>query len=58
MHTLGRLLQLVGLTIPPISIIAQLNQHITLKEMLGFLAVSIGIFCAGYLLQRYSGGQP
>jgi hypothetical protein len=58
MHTLGRLLQLVGLTIPPISIIAQLNQQITLSQMLGFLAVSIGVFCVGYLLQRYSGGQP
>jgi hypothetical protein len=58
MYSLGRLLQLVGLAIPPISIIAQLNQQITLRQMLGFLAVSIGIFCAGYLLQRYSGGRP
>jgi hypothetical protein len=57
MYTAGRFLQLVGLTIPPISIVAQLNQQITLGQMLSFLAVSIGIFCAGYLLQRYSGGQ-
>jgi hypothetical protein len=58
MYTIGRLLQLWGLTIPPISIIAQLNQHISLGQMLGFLAVSIGVFSVGYLLQRYSGGQP
>jgi hypothetical protein len=44
------------LTIPLLSIIAQLNQQITLSQMLGFLAVSMGVFAVGYLLQRYSGG--
>jgi hypothetical protein len=50
------MLQFVGLTIPLLSIFAQLNQQITLSQMLGFLAVSMGIFALGYLLQRYSGG--
>jgi hypothetical protein len=58
MYTLARLLQLVGLTIPLLAIIAQLDQQIELREMLGFLAISMGIFAGGYLLQRYSGGQP
>ena len=56
MYLLSRMLQLVGLTIPPLSIIAQLNQQITLGQMLSFLAVSMGVFAVGYLLQRYSGG--
>jgi hypothetical protein len=56
MYTIARLLQLIGLTIPLLSIIAQLNQQITLGQMLGFLAVSMGVFAIGYLLQRYSGG--
>jgi hypothetical protein len=56
MYMLARLLQLIGLAIPPLAIIAQLNQQIELREMLGFLAMSIGVFAVGYLLQRYSGG--
>jgi hypothetical protein len=56
MYTIARALQLAGLTIPLLSIIAQLNQQITLGQMLGFLAVSMGVFAVGYLLQRYSGG--
>jgi hypothetical protein len=56
MYVLSRMLQLVGLAIPPLSIIAQLNQQITLGQMLSFLAVSMGVFAVGYLLQRYSGG--
>jgi hypothetical protein len=57
MYTIARLMQLIGLTIPPLTIIAQLNQQITLGQMLGFLAVSMGVFVVGYLLQRYSGGS-
>jgi hypothetical protein len=56
MHTLARLIQAAGLTIPPLAIIAQLMEQITLSQMLGFLAVSVGLFLIGYLLQRYSGG--
>jgi hypothetical protein len=56
MYTVARMLQFVGLTIPLLSIFAQLNQQITLRDMLGFLALSMGIFALGYLLQRYSGG--
>ena len=56
MYTLARLLQIAGLTIPPLAIIAQLNQQITLSQMLGFLIVSVGVFMLGHLLQRYTGG--
>jgi hypothetical protein len=56
MFKLGRLLQLVGLTIPPLAIVAQLSGSIKPGPMLQFLFVSVGIFTLGYLLQRYSGG--
>jgi hypothetical protein len=56
MYTLARIIQAAGLTIPPLAIIAQLMETITLSQMLGFLAVSVGLFFLGYLLQRYSGG--
>ena len=56
MLSLARLLQLIGLTIPPLAIIAQLTENISLGQMLGFLVVSIAVFCIGYLMQAYSGG--
>jgi hypothetical protein len=56
MLSLARLLQLIGLTIPPLAIIAQLTENISLGQMLGFLVVSIAVFSIGYLMQAYSGG--
>ena len=56
MYTVARFLQIVGLAIPPLAIMAQLSNSITLAQMLQFLMVAVGIFFVGYLLQRYSGG--
>lgn len=56
MFKLGRMLQLVGLVIPPLAIVAQLSNSISLGQMLQFLFVSVCVFLMGYLLQRYSGG--
>jgi len=56
MYSVARLLQLIGLTIPLLAVMAQLNQSITAGKMLGFLVVSVLVFSIGYLLQRYSGG--
>jgi hypothetical protein len=58
MYTLARFLQLAGLTIPPLAILAQLNQAISAGKMLGFLVVSVLIFSIGYLLQRYTSSGP
>jgi hypothetical protein len=59
MYTIARFLQVVGLTIPPLAIIAQLNERISLSQMLGFLVASITVFGIGYVLQRYFGsGLP
>ena len=57
MYTLGRFLQIVALIIPPLAIIAELNER-NPSQMLKFLAVAIGIFVLGYLVQRYSGDRP
>jgi hypothetical protein len=57
MFAVGRFLQLVGLVIPPLAIMAQLGESITLAQMLEFLLVAVGVFLMGYLLQRYSGGD-
>ena len=58
MVSVARLLQLIGLTIPVLAIMAQLAKSISAGKMLGFLVASVLIFSIGYLLQRYSGGGP
>lgn len=55
MYVLGRLLQLAGLVILPLAIMAQLSGSITLGQMLQFLVAGICVFSIGYLLQTYSG---
>jgi hypothetical protein len=57
MYTLARFLQMVGLTIPILAILAQLNQTITASKMLGFLIASVLVFSIGYMLQRTIGGR-
>ena len=57
MYTLARMLQMVGLTIPPLAILAQLTDpdNFGTGEMLKFLLMAVGIFLLGYLLQRFGG---
>jgi hypothetical protein len=54
MNAIARLLQLAGLTIPPLAMVAQLMERIRAGQMLQFLVVSVGLFLTGYLLQQYS----
>jgi len=55
MHSLARMLQLAGLTIPLLAMVAQLGNHISAGRMLQFLVFSVCVFIAGYLLQSYRG---
>ncbi len=57
MHTLARMLQMAGLTIPPLAIIAQITDpdHFGTGALLKFLLMAVGIFLLGYLLQRFGG---
>lgn len=57
MQQLARLLQLAGLTVPPLALLAQLSNFITAGQMLGFLVASVCMFSLGYLLQRASAGR-
>lgn len=57
MYAIARLLQLLGLTIPPLSIMAQLNGDIKTGPMLQFLVASVALFSIGYLLQTYTTGK-
>ena len=57
MHSLARLLQLAGLAVPPLAMVAQLRGDIKTGEMLKFLFLAIGVFGLGYLMQRFSGEQ-
>lgn len=55
MHSIARLLQLAGLTILPLAMVAQLNQSISTGRMLQFLVMAVGLFLLGYTIQRHSG---
>ena len=55
MQSVARVVQFVGLVIPPLAIVGELNGAISLGQMLGFLAAAICLFSIGYLLQQYSG---
>ena len=56
MHTLGRLLQIVGLTLPPLSIMLQLSNAIGLGPMLTMLVASISMFYLGRIIEGYARG--
>jgi hypothetical protein len=58
MYTVARFLQIAGLTILPLAIMAQLNQNISLGQMLQFLVAGSAAFSIGYLLQSYTTGKP
>lgn len=55
MYALARLLQVAGLVIPPLAMIAQLGERIRTGQMLQFLVVAVCLFSSGYLLQQYTG---
>ena len=57
MYTLARMLQMIGLAIPPLAIVSQLTdpENFGTGEMLKFLLMAVGIFLVGYLLQRFGG---
>ena len=59
MYTLARILQTVGLVIPPMAILSQLSnpEEFGTGEMLKFLLMAVGIFLLGYLLQRFVCGS-
>ncbi len=50
MHAIGRLLQLLGLGLPLLAILAQLSNRISVGEMLAFLVAAMCPFWIGNLM--------
>ncbi len=53
MRTLGRLLQIAGLTLPPLSIMLQLGNFIGTGPMLVMLVASVSAFYLGRIVEGY-----
>jgi len=53
-RNLGRLLQVIGLAVPPLSIILQLTEAISLGQMLTMLVASVCSFGIGRILEGYA----
>ena len=56
MRAFGRLLQHVGLIVPPVTIVMQLSGTIKPGQMLVTLVASVCIFYVGRLLEAYGQG--
>jgi len=54
MRQFGRVLQWVGLVIPPVSILLQLNEVVSLGQMLTMLAAAVCAFLLGRLVEGYA----
>jgi hypothetical protein len=54
MRAFGRLLQFLGLAVPPLSILMQLSETITQGQMLTMLVASVCAFGIGRIVEGYS----
>jgi hypothetical protein len=52
----GHLLQVIGLTVPPLSIIMQLMNAIKASQMLVMLVASVCAFMIGRMIEGYGRG--
>jgi hypothetical protein len=55
MDAIARMLQLAGLAIPLLAVLAQLNEAISVGQLLMFLVASVCLFYIGHVLR--GGGQ-
>ena len=54
MRMLGRILQVLGLGLPPVSIILQLQQAIDVRTMLVMLVAGVSAFYLGRMVEGYA----
>jgi hypothetical protein len=54
MRMIGRWLQVLGLALPPLAIVLQLTDSVTLGQMLAMLAASVCLFLIGRIAEGYS----
>lgn len=57
MRALGKLLQLIGLGLPLIAVLAQLSNAISLGRMLVMMLAALAAFYIGRILEGYFGQQ-
>lgn len=55
MRPLGRLLQIAGLVIPPVSILAQAAGELSVRTMLVLLIAAVSSFWIGRIVEGYAG---
>ena len=55
MRSFGRALQLLGLAVPPLAIVLQLAESITLGQMLTMLVASVSLFLIGRIVEGFAG---
>lgn len=55
MKTVGRLGQVIGLTVPALAVMMELTGRITSGPMLGMLVFSVCCFVIGRILEGYAG---
>ncbi len=56
MRAIGRAAQMIGLTLPALAVILELNNAITARPMLVILLFSVACFWLGRIVEGYS--QP
>jgi hypothetical protein len=56
MRPFARMLMFLGLSIPPLSIVMQLIEAITLGQMLTMLVAAVCCFAIGRILEGYAAG--
>ena len=54
MRRFGRLLQYVGLVLPPLAIVLQLQEMVSLGTMLSMLVIAVCAFWIGRILEGYT----
>ncbi len=54
MRSIGRGLQVIGLTLPPLSIVLQLSDAISLGQMLTMLVSAVCGFVIGRIVEGYA----
>ena len=53
MRSFGRTLQLLGLGVPPLAIVLQLSETISLGQMLTMLVTAVCLFWIGRIVEGY-----
>jgi hypothetical protein len=54
MRSLGRLLQWLGLAIPPLGMMLQLSDAVSLGQMLTMLVAAVCLFVIGRIVEGYA----